>query len=244
MSDQTFLKTEIGTREYLAPEVLGYVEEETSYYTNAVDIWSLGCICHRLLTMEPPFAKITALAPYCWGGKDLPIDALQKATVSDEGIMFVRKLMAPQPSERLDAQAALQSLWLEDVDSLEPKLALKPAPSRSVSHEQDRTSYDIANVNSAAGIERCETPSNTIKRRREKWCRQELSRNGSEEVSQASTITKCEDETSVSETPSEPQQGSYTKPHSTALIDDNNRSDTKLQTTPSLSECSVSHSRL
>jgi serine/threonine protein kinase len=244
MSDQTFLKTEIGTREYLAPEVLGYVDEETSCYTNAVDIWSLGCICHRLLTTELPFAKITALAPYCWGGKDLPIDALQKATVSEEGIMFIRKLMAPQPSERLDAEAALQSPWLEDVDSLEPKLTLEPAPSRSVSHEKDRSSYDIANVNSAAGTERCETPSNTMKRVREKCYRLLISKLVGEEASQAFSITESEDETSDSETPSEPQQGSYTKPHSVALTDNDSRMDTKLQATPSLSECWVSHFRL
>ena len=56
-NDQTTLKTEIGTLDYLAPEVLGYVDEETSQYTNSVDIWSLGCACHRLLTMSPPFPK-------------------------------------------------------------------------------------------------------------------------------------------------------------------------------------------
>ncbi|KAL2036897.1 hypothetical protein N7G274_010321 [Stereocaulon virgatum] len=30
LDNQTFLKTEVGTRGYLAPKVLGYVEEETS----------------------------------------------------------------------------------------------------------------------------------------------------------------------------------------------------------------------
>ena len=37
-NDQMTLKTEIGTLDYLAPEVLGYVDEETSRYTNSVDI--------------------------------------------------------------------------------------------------------------------------------------------------------------------------------------------------------------
>ena len=64
LNEQTFLKTEMGTLEYLAPEVLGHVEEENSRYTNAVDLWSLGCTCHRLLTMESPFPKMTALTRY------------------------------------------------------------------------------------------------------------------------------------------------------------------------------------
>ena len=42
--DQTILRTQAGTQQFQAPEILGYVEEaeERSEYTNAVDMWSLG----------------------------------------------------------------------------------------------------------------------------------------------------------------------------------------------------------
>ncbi len=121
LNEQTFLRTQIGTPDYLAPEVLGYVEEEkeTSRYTNAVDLWSLGCICHRLLTMESPFPKMTALARYCLGMTELPIEALYKSTVTEEAITLVKDLMNAQPSERINAEAALHSLWLKDVESLD-----------------------------------------------------------------------------------------------------------------------------
>ena len=119
MNEQTFLRTEIGTLDYLAPEVLGYVEEETSRYTNAVDLWSLGCICHRLLTMESPFPKMIALTRYCSGITELPIEALYKSSVTEEAITLVKDLMNAQPSERIDAEAALQSVWLKDVESLD-----------------------------------------------------------------------------------------------------------------------------
>ena len=119
LNEHTFLRTEIGTLDYLAPEVLGYVEEETSRYTNAVDLWSLGCICHRLLTMESPFPKTIALTRYCLGMTELPVEALHKSTVTEEAISLVKDLMNAQPSERIDAEAALQSLWLKDVKDLD-----------------------------------------------------------------------------------------------------------------------------
>ena len=73
VSEQTDLRTEIGTRHYVAPEVLGFVDEDTCRYTDKVDLWALGSVLHRLLTTEPPFAKVYRLASYCWGKINLPI---------------------------------------------------------------------------------------------------------------------------------------------------------------------------
>ena len=141
-NDQTFLRTEIGTRQYLAPEVLGLVNEGSDRYTNAVDIWSLGCICHRLLTMEAPFANIPALVPYCWGSKELPVEALHNVTVSEEGVLFVKKLMAAHPSKCLKAEAALQSPWLINVDPLDSGSFLNSVHHQSESPEQDFQRFD------------------------------------------------------------------------------------------------------
>ena len=145
-NDQTFLKTEIGTLDYLAPEVLGYVDEETSQYTNSVDIWSLGCVCHRLLTMSPPFPKRSALATYCWGASLLPIEpnnytTADESTVGVHGIEFVKALMRPQPNERPSADEALCHPWLKDVDALEADLIASAAerssePSEKISQQR------------------------------------------------------------------------------------------------------------
>lgn len=117
--DQTFLRTEIGTPDYLAPEVLGYVEEETSRYTNAVDLWALGCVVHRLLTMGPPFVKPGALARYCFNRTCLHIETMKHNVISEEGIQFVKSLLMAQPSKRLTTEAALSSPWLSQNDPSE-----------------------------------------------------------------------------------------------------------------------------
>ena len=164
LNEQTFLRTEIGTPDYLAPEVLGYVEEETSRYTNAVDLWSLGCICHRLLTLESPFPKMNALARYCLGMSELPIEAVYKSTITEEAIILVKDLMNVQPSERIDAKAALQSVWLKDVESLDSTFTVQ-----SESRLPANTDVDLA-VRDAEMPQNSKIPETSIdtwKKRRE-----------------------------------------------------------------------------
>ena len=164
LNEQTFLKTEIGTLDYLAPEVLGYVEEETSTYTNAVDLWSLGCICHRLLTMESPFPKMTALTRYCLGMTELPIVALYKSTVTEAAITLVKDLMNAQPSERINAEAALQSLWLKDVENLDSTFTL-PWKSRLAAYTDDGLTVHDAELPQDSKLP--ETSIDTRKKKRE-----------------------------------------------------------------------------
>ena len=143
LNEETFLKTEIGTRQYLAPEVIGYVEEDVSNYTNAVDIWSLGCICHRLLTHQLPFANLGALAPYCSGKSELPNEKRDKDEIGVETISFVKGLMAAQPAERWDVDSALQSLWLKDVVDKEMTLdTLARTTSRIMTRRSQSADHD------------------------------------------------------------------------------------------------------
>ena len=116
--DGTSLKTETGTLGYVAPEVLGYHDQESSKYTNAVDLWSLGCICHRLLTMQAPFENPATMIRYCSGVTKLPIETLRRD--DDEAVAFVKRLLMVSPSERYTAERALQSLWLDSLRSQEP----------------------------------------------------------------------------------------------------------------------------
>ena len=128
--DGTSLKTETGTLGYVAPEVLGYHDQESSKYTNAVDLWSLGCICHRLLTMQAPFENPATMIRYCSGVTKLPIETLRRD--DDDAVAFVKKLLMVSPSERYTAERALQSTWLK---SNHPRGPLHLAPCQS--HYQD-----------------------------------------------------------------------------------------------------------
>ncbi len=114
-SNHTALRTQAGTQHFQAPEIIGYVEEneESSEYTNAVDVWSLGCVTFEILTHEVPFPDFRALSLFSKRRTQFPTEALSARCVSTEGIEFIRSLMVPEPSKRLTAETALQHPWLE-----------------------------------------------------------------------------------------------------------------------------------
>ena len=119
-SVNTALRTVAGTQHFQAPEILGFVdeEEETSEYTNAVDIWSLGCVTYEVLTRKVPFPDLRALRLYSVGREQFPTDTSTADSVSVKGIEFIKSLMAPDPSKRLTAETALAASWLVGVDEL------------------------------------------------------------------------------------------------------------------------------
>ena len=114
--------TAVGTLKYIAPEILGYVEEDENDYNEstrsnvAVDMWSLGCVLYQLVTLELPFANQRKLASYCRSGEVFPGEKLEACIVSYNAIDCVRRLLVPQPSARLSAFAALQCPWMNIVD--------------------------------------------------------------------------------------------------------------------------------
>ena len=205
MNEQTFLRTQVGTPDYLAPEVLGYVEEETSRYTNAVDLWSLGCICHRLLTMESPFPKMTALARYCLGMTELPIEVIYKSTVSEEAITLVKGLMNIQPSERIDAEAALHSLWLKDVESLDSTFAVESQSDLSPSADKDLILQDAVLTKDNRLWEK---PIVTMKKKREAWYRETPLSTGIGQSSQSTVISRSALDRQLTSTQSQQEEGS------------------------------------
>lgn len=110
----------IGTQYFQAPEILGYIEdsEESSEYTSAVDIWSLGCVTFQLLTRKVPFQDFRSIRLYSQKKTPFPIVDLEKGSISDKGIGFIKDLMVPDPSKRLTAKLALQAAWLEGTEDL------------------------------------------------------------------------------------------------------------------------------
>ena len=113
--EQTALRTQTGTRQFQAPEIQGFVDEaeETSEYTNAVDIWSLGCVMHTILTGMAPFPSSRALRRYCSGMDQFPTSVLNEHGVSVDGCQFVQEILSPHPSDRPTAEIALKHPWLQ-----------------------------------------------------------------------------------------------------------------------------------
>ena len=117
-TNKTAYHTQAGTQQYMAPELFHYVLEldtETSEYTSAIDLWSLGCIIYRLIAGAVPFPSLLSLRNYC---KD-PLKApLNMPSTMDDARKFVQGLLVPNPAKRLVPSAALESTWLTTSKSL------------------------------------------------------------------------------------------------------------------------------
>ncbi|KAF4634226.1 hypothetical protein G7Y89_g3896 [Cudoniella acicularis] len=114
-NDDTALHTATGTPHYLAPEVFHYVEtgedEETSSYTNAVDIWSFACVVYQMVALQVPFPNYPiSLVKFCKDGA-FPEPPLALRT-SILGIDFIKKVLVALPQARPSAEDLLEEEWL------------------------------------------------------------------------------------------------------------------------------------
>ena len=106
LSQSTALRTEVGTRAFSAPETTPDDYEETFQYTNAVDMWSLGCVIYNVLAHSLPYKNSHA--------KSLPFETQPlKDRVHEQGINLLECLLRVDPSTRWTAQKALKHPWLE-----------------------------------------------------------------------------------------------------------------------------------
>jgi serine/threonine protein kinase len=111
-TDDTAYRTHAGTQHYMAPELFYYVPEldtETSEYTSAIDLWSLGCIIYRVVTGAVPFPSLLSLRNYC---KDPSKVLFNMPPTMENARKFMQGLLMPHPAERPVASAALESTWL------------------------------------------------------------------------------------------------------------------------------------
>ena len=113
--DTTTFHTQVSTRIYGAPEVLGLDStSETSAYTNSVDIWSLGCVIYELLAGTRLFALERQVSRYYHGTSPFPEDKLKGLSppTDDVGISLLKSMLAIQPEDRPTATDALGNSWL------------------------------------------------------------------------------------------------------------------------------------
>ena len=110
------LKTRCGTPAFVAPEVL-----IGSSYHQPVDMWSIGCIIFMMVGGYPPFQNdgsknLAALFRKIRAGDFTFHDAHWK-NVSTECKRLIARLLLVNPSRRYSASRALESDWVQKMDS-------------------------------------------------------------------------------------------------------------------------------
>ena len=114
----------------MAPEIYGSFLGPSDY-TNAIDIWAVGCITCRMLTGKPPFSGPRLLVQYIKAIKESkPLDQLRREVPyiqkplaellkanTLEGLL-VRQLLEPKPRRRPSAKYAKGHPWLQGLGQL------------------------------------------------------------------------------------------------------------------------------
>lgn len=142
--DATELRTEAGPIGYQAPEIRGLVANAANLgsaaYTNAVDLWSLGCVLYKIVTKKIPFPSSMELRAFC--DNRIPFSSMASLLfdryMSEEGTVFIESLLKSQPLERPTAFQALDHKWLKFdgvldeivVDASEMQHVLSPQASQ------------------------------------------------------------------------------------------------------------------
>ena len=107
----------------MAPELHGIItpqDESQPFSPNAVDLWAVGEIAHRLLTMRPVFGTMRILFQYVDQGKSFPEEHLLANNISEDARHLIIAVMAAAPVQRLSAENALRCAWF---------VSLVPQPS-------------------------------------------------------------------------------------------------------------------
>ncbi|KAK7018886.1 Pkinase-domain-containing protein [Favolaschia claudopus] len=113
LHEQTALRTIVGTRSYMAPEVLNRMSTDKPY-SNRVDSWSIGAIVFAMFTMQTPFPRLPtqnlkqAVADELveWIHLDL------RTEISENGKDFVHQLLIFNQDHRMAISAAHLHPWL------------------------------------------------------------------------------------------------------------------------------------
>ncbi|KAH7116572.1 kinase-like domain-containing protein [Dactylonectria estremocensis] len=117
-AEGTALRTMIGTMDYAAPEVRGFVTDQSPSspdafsYTFAVDIWALGELLFRMMAQRPVFPNWPDLFNHIVNRHPFPVATLKAAGASQECCSFVAECMAVDPKFRLTASEAAAHAWM------------------------------------------------------------------------------------------------------------------------------------
>lgn len=139
------LKTRCYTPDYAAPELRLSDMSDRSSYTSAVDIWSLGCIVHQLLTGELPFTEQYYLSSYVRGDQSLYISTYP-GKISPAAVGFIQHLLAPDADKRPTASGARELSWIASMKTEEAVTAEAVTEWKS-KYENVKKECDIMKAN-------------------------------------------------------------------------------------------------
>lgn len=168
----TALRTRCGTQGYFAPELLGLLPRRfragsSQEFSYAIDMWSLGCLLHEMLTSKTPFLRLDDgdidmtgvdfepetdtefLYDYCVGDASFPIEILQASGVSRNGITFIKQLLMPNPAMRPTAVRTLEHSWLAESDLEDADTGLQldlRAPTLTLSVTDDECFHNFTRL--------------------------------------------------------------------------------------------------
>ncbi|KFZ22766.1 hypothetical protein V502_02755 [Pseudogymnoascus sp. VKM F-4520 (FW-2644)] len=113
LTETTAYYTKSGTQSYMAPEIFDYLDTDTpsTEYTNAVDLWAVGCITYRLVTGKVPFPPGKSLGKYCEDKSLFPLGPHFDSGMKSSCFEFIKGLLEPHPKERPSASQALALTW-------------------------------------------------------------------------------------------------------------------------------------
>lgn len=110
-SERTTLHTSLsGENAFASPELTGLTEEAS--ITNAVDLWSLGCVATWLATQTSLFKDARERYLFSVDKFVLEFHQLANQGVSQDGIEFVSTLLQKVAGNRMTAAQALEHPWL------------------------------------------------------------------------------------------------------------------------------------
>jgi serine/threonine protein kinase len=112
-NEDTAFRTQTGTPYFQAPEIQGFIDDgnESSEYSNAVDMWSLGYVVYYIAARKVPFLTPRDTGRFCQRILLFP-EELLATRISEAGIGFVKYLLIPEPASRLSAENALKDAWI------------------------------------------------------------------------------------------------------------------------------------
>lgn len=123
--EQEFLTKQVGTRAYMAPEVLN------RQYSKACDLWSLGIITHLLLSGEMPFSAATT-EELCSQIHNQPVDfsAPLWEHISKEAKHFITRCLNKDPTQRAGVDELLTHDWMDTLCVEQSAYSPKPEKKR------------------------------------------------------------------------------------------------------------------